>query len=443
MTVFDQNGYPLSPQKATEFFDIVWAIISEAFKYSNENCASIPPELSLRDFFEEKMKERGLEGEERKLVMQIGEMWGAFIGDPWERQSLKYFWLEECLDGGESISLQSILLNHTNSQTENFFVASNHSAILRAVAKTALTKAKIHFNTKVIGINSTAGTPTSPKVSITTEDNQTFVFDELILTVPLGCLKRKSPTFTPQLPSPLVRAIENTSYSSLEKVYLTFPSAFWDSPPSPEGSTPQKQTDTFSPFTHFLSPLYSLPSNPDRWTLELNTLSSPSLFGPHAQPTLLFTIYGPCARHLTSQISSHDQASPEYFEILDAFFKPYYALLPGYKEGSEQCRPRKILATNWQNDDLAGYGSYMNFQVSSANLQKGGAGEEGVKLEEDLRILRWGIPERAIWFAGEHTAPFVGLGTLTGAYWSGEAAAVRVLRVRGLAPAREEEAIKS
>jgi hypothetical protein len=54
------------------------------------------------------MKERGLEGEERKLVMQVGEMWGAFIGDPWERQSLKYFWLEEWLDGGESIFSQSI-----------------------------------------------------------------------------------------------------------------------------------------------------------------------------------------------------------------------------------------------------------------------------------------------------------------------------------------------
>ena len=53
------------------------------------------------------MKERGLEGEERKLVMQIGEMWGAFIGDPWERQSLKYFWLEECLDGGEWVFLKA------------------------------------------------------------------------------------------------------------------------------------------------------------------------------------------------------------------------------------------------------------------------------------------------------------------------------------------------
>lgn len=34
--------------------------------------------------------------------------------------------------------------------------------------------------------------------------------------------------------------------------------------------------------------------------------------------------------------------------------------------------------------------------------------------------------ERGVWFAGEHTAPFVGLGTTSGAYWSGEAVAGRI-----------------
>lgn len=34
--------------------------------------------------------------------------------------------------------------------------------------------------------------------------------------------------------------------------------------------------------------------------------------------------------------------------------------------------------------------------------------------------------ERGVWLAGEHTAPFVGLGTTSGAYWSGEAVAGRI-----------------
>jgi len=38
------------------------------------------------------------------------------------------------------------------------------------------------------------------------------------------------------------------------------------------------------------------------------------------------------------------------------------------------------------------------------------------------------MPERGVWLAGEHCAPFVALGTVTGAYWSGEGVAKRVLK---------------
>lgn len=40
--------------------------------------------------------------------------------------------------------------------------------------------------------------------------------------------------------------------------------------------------------------------------------------------------------------------------------------------------------------------------------------------------------ERGVWFAGEHTAPFVALGTTTGALWSGERVARGVCEVVGL-----------
>jgi hypothetical protein len=99
--IFDQNGEVISHDKATELLDLVWEIIREAFKYSNEDCSNIPPEKSLKDFFIEKVVEKGLAEEDQILVLQMAEMWGAFIGDPLERQSLKYFWLEECLDGGQ------------------------------------------------------------------------------------------------------------------------------------------------------------------------------------------------------------------------------------------------------------------------------------------------------------------------------------------------------
>ncbi len=65
------------------------------------------------------------------------------------------------------------------------------------------------------------------------------------------------------------------------------------------------------------------------------------------------------------------------------------------------------------------------------NDQEGFHGEE-IRIDEDVESLRHGCPERGIWFAGEHTAPFVALGTVTGAYWSGEAVGRRILAAYGL-----------
>lgn len=46
--------------------------------------------------------------------------------------------------------------------------------------------------------------------------------------------------------------------------------------------------------------------------------------------------------------------------------------------------------------------------------------------------MREGLSERGVWFAGEHVAPFVALGTVTGAYWSGEGVAGRLAQAYGL-----------
>lgn len=47
------------------------------------------------------------EGEDMELLMQMAEMWGAYIGDEVGKQSLKWAWMEECCGGGESFSFSS------------------------------------------------------------------------------------------------------------------------------------------------------------------------------------------------------------------------------------------------------------------------------------------------------------------------------------------------
>lgn len=80
----------------------------------------------------------------------------------------------------------------------------------------------------------------------------------------------------------------------------------------------------------------------------------------------------------------------------------------------------QCLATTWVNDDLAGNGSYTTIRTGVQEADK------------DIEIMREGLPGRSVWFAGEHTAPFVALGTVTGAYWSGEAVAKRIARAYGV-----------
>lgn len=257
-------------------------------------------------------------------------------------------------------------------------------------------------------------TPHHNSLTVTTTCDKAQTFDEVIVTCPLGWLKRNTSSFSPPLPSRIIRSIGNISYGRLEKVYLTFPSAFWL-------SDVESSVATESLFSNFLAPTYT-DQNPRHWTIECVSLAT--LPGRYAHATLLFYIHGPCAEHVTSLINGLDPTSREIQHRLDDFFAPYYTRLPGYDSSSVECKPSSIIATNWQNDEFAGYGSYTTFQTSST--------EKNVQLDKDIEALREGCPERGLWFAGEHTAPFVALGTTTGAYWSGEAVAERVAAAYGM-----------
>lgn len=251
-------------------------------------------------------------------------------------------------------------------------------------------------------------------MTVTTTWDKTQTFDEVIVTCPLGWLKRNTACFSPSLPPHIIRSIEHISYGRLEKVYLTFPSAFWLI--DDESSAAKK-----SFFINCLAPKYTN-QNPKYWTIEFVSLASLPEHCAHA--TLLFYIHGPCAEHVTSLINGLDPTSHDFHNRLNDFFAPYYTRLPGYASSFAECTPSGIIATNWQNDEFAGWGSYTTFQTSSA--------EDDVQLDKDIEALREGCPERGLWFAGEHTAPFVALGTTTGAYWSGEAVAERVAAAYGM-----------
>ncbi|KAL8827057.1 MAG: hypothetical protein Q9191_003423 [Dirinaria sp. TL-2023a] len=403
----DETGQPMSDDKLTYHNEIMWGIIQSGFKYSNENSPSIPQSRSLSDFFMATIKDKGLDDSVSKVVIQLARIWGNFVGGAIERQSLKYLWLEECIDGGLATP-----------------TANTYKAILEHVAETVLSKVDLHLSTQVTKVisNDRLGADHPLSTAVCTNANDApFLYDEVVVTAPLGYLKRNLSMFSPPLPSNLTRSISHLSYGRLEKVYLTFPRAYWSPLPTSDPKTPF--------FTHFLNPNYTPKLNPKAWNMDCASLAD--LPDGSAQPTLLFYMHGGCAEYITSLANGLSPSSQEYYDRLQPFFEPYYARLPNYDAASSDCIPKSILATNWQNDEFAGYGSYTNFQISHE--------DEAVLLDKDIETLRHGLPERNIWFAGEHTAPFVALGTVTGAYWSGETAARRILNAYGLADDEEKK----
>lgn len=92
--------------ESERYSTIMWEIVQEAFDHANKSSHEIGKDESLHDFFRLKVVEKFPVTEKdhekkRRILMQISEMWGAFVGSPIEKQSLKFFWLEECLEGGK------------------------------------------------------------------------------------------------------------------------------------------------------------------------------------------------------------------------------------------------------------------------------------------------------------------------------------------------------
>lgn len=237
--IYDSQGNVLEQTEANEFNRLLWddGLIASAFRHANQNSASIDPQTSLYDFFVERSGDLFKDDRKRTTFLQFVKLWGAYIGSPVTRQSLKYFWLEECLEG------------------ENPFVAETYHKILNAVARPAEQGADIELNTEVwvvkhcsqsdtdqfqvLRVKSERGDSTTGEqpVHVETSRGTTHAFDHVVVTTPLGWLKTNQDRFEPQLPARLAKAIKCISYGSLDKVYVTFPFAFWQSSNQKEDNT--------------------------------------------------------------------------------------------------------------------------------------------------------------------------------------------------------------
>lgn len=283
---------------------------------------------------------------------------------------------------------------------------NNFSAILAEAAKVPLEKAEVKLSTKVTSFKAKAGAEKGTTVvEITTGGGEALLFDDVVVTIPLGWLKVNKNAFEPPLEHDLAQAIDDISVGHLEKVYISFPKTFWRREVDADGDEGHRD------HTFWLTPRYARDTNPFGWPIEAYDLAG---LGANAHPTLLVYTFGDLSKHISS-IAHNTPDRDERHKALDQFFEPYYSLLPNYNAQDANCKPKGYLASTWRFDEFAGYGSYSNMQV----------GIDGA--DRHIQRLQDGMPGRGIWFAGEHVSPIEERGTMGGAWMSAELAVKKIL----------------
>ncbi len=103
-----------------------------------------------------------------------------------------------------------------NCQSENLFCAGTYQRILQSVAKPVLEKAVVKLERVVSKISRRDSG--HDKVRIETKGGEAFEFDDIVLTAPLGWLKKNLAAFEQALPPRMEKAIGALGYGCLEKV---------------------------------------------------------------------------------------------------------------------------------------------------------------------------------------------------------------------------------
>lgn len=113
--IYDSAGNKLPDDKTNRLSTLLWEIIERAFKTSQaaqekDGGKSIPSGDSLFDFITRSAAEELQDEEERRILIQMSEMWGAYVGEPVWKQSLRFAWMEECCGGGKTASRKGVQL---------------------------------------------------------------------------------------------------------------------------------------------------------------------------------------------------------------------------------------------------------------------------------------------------------------------------------------------
>lgn len=288
---YGPDGQRLSDAAAQSFIDDIHTVDATL----HDAIATSAPDASYRDVTEEALERQGWEGERTQRVREYlehrsEEQYGAWIDD------LAAHGLDDdSIDGDEVVF------------PDGYDRLASHLA-------DGLTVRLTHIVERV---------QWSPDRVTVTTDFGTVTADDVVITVPVGVLQSEEFVIEPPLPEPVAGALSRLKMNAFEKVFLRFPTKFWDDEvyvirqQGPEG----------------------------RWWHSWYDLTA-----LHGTPTLLTFAAGPAA------VETRDW--PEE-DIVDSVLTQLRRL---YGERVE--KPTHIHITDWQDDPFA-YGSYAYMTVGS------------------------------------------------------------------------------
>ena len=250
------------------------------------------------------------------------------------------------------------------------------STIVRPLRR-SIPSESIRYNRVVRSITTCDGD--GETLSVQCSNGISATFDCVVVTLPLGVLKRHHKTMFPNklLPDFKTRAIERMGFGTMEKIAMTFPVVFWDA-----------KTEIFG-FNAEMREGHVVKNGKIRhniWFVNCVPVNKKKI--------LVALVTG----DLEIQMRMMNSKQKEN-RIMDALRVMY---------PNSFVRPEKVLISSWKNDPYS-LGSYSN------NVTK-----------EDIKALSKSLLEGRLCFAGEATS-LNRYGTMDGAYHSGRREAKRLI----------------
>lgn len=118
-TIYDTNGKLLDEATTMKLAEWMWTTVDEGFVFSTKNKDSIPAGMSLFDYCCKQLEKTNFTEEEKAACKEFSKFWGAYVGEPVERQSMKFFCLEECIEGSKLSQHPLSIWRETNLCSES------------------------------------------------------------------------------------------------------------------------------------------------------------------------------------------------------------------------------------------------------------------------------------------------------------------------------------